>query len=218
QSASLAHLTIRLGMPNQEMTMVPILLFSLLALSPAADLPAPGTNRVVLIDQAWLTQRGAGPYVLDQPQTTYLLKTDLRVLGTAFVITAPDLVLDLGGHQVVHGDGEPLTVHNSGFEEGSGRNVPGWDLTGAPAAEMGPNTHYLFGKQVLRLKDFRSTQRIVSSPVAIPATQHTHVATITPAAGDYRTTLTLTVVDAETGHILGQGKSNNVERGISAVA
>lgn len=176
------------------------------------------TDNLVTIDRDWLAQHGPGPYLLDQPRTTYLLKTDVRTAGSAFVVDAPDVTLDLGGHEVVYGDGPPLTVANAGFENGSGRDVPGWDLKDAPAAELAPNTHYLFGKQVLRLKGFRQRQRLVSAPVVVPATTHTHVATITPAAGDYRTALVLTVVDADSGATLGQGKSNNVERGISAVA
>ncbi|MFO0927752.1 MAG: hypothetical protein U0736_12060 [Gemmataceae bacterium] len=52
----------------------------------------------------------------------------------------------------------------------------------------------------------------------MPATNHLHVAAITPARGDFRTTLRLTVLDADSGQILGSGTSPNVERGSSAVA
>jgi hypothetical protein len=177
-----------------------------------------GTDTVETIDRDWLSRHGPAPFLLDQARTTYLLKTDLRSPGTAIVVDAPDVVLDLGGHTIIFGASPPLTVPNGGFEEGSGREVPGWDLSGAPAAALAANTHFLFGKQVLRLQTFQTKQRLVSAPIAVPATTHTHAATITPAAGDYRTTLTLTVVDADSGQALGQGKSNNVERGISAVA
>src|SRR6266567_4237893 len=130
---------------------LPLLLSSVLA--------APGE---VAIDRDWLKERGSGPYLLGQPGTTYVLKTDVRTEGTAFVVDAANVVLDLNGHKVVYGESAPVTVRNGGFEEGSGRDVPGWDLTGAPAAEIAPNTTYLFDKQVLRLKGFRALQKIVS--------------------------------------------------------
>src|SRR5262245_14843905 len=185
---------------------------TLLALS---LLPSP---REVSIDREWLAERGQPPYLLGLPGTVYILKTDVRADGTAFVIDAPDVVLDLNGHKVVYGDSAPIVVRNGGFEDGTGRDVPGWDLTEAPAATLAPNTTFLFGKQVLRFEGFRTKQRIVSEPITVPPTRHTHAAVITPARGHYRTSLVLTVVDAETHRQLGQAKSDNVERGTSAVA
>jgi hypothetical protein len=175
-------------------------------------------GRVIVINEEWLAQRGQAPYVLDQPDTTYVLTTDVRTAGTAFVIVASNVVFNLNQHRIIYGDGKPVMVSNGGFEEGNGRSVPGWDLSRAPAAELAPNTNYLFGKRVLHLKNFRTSQQIVSAPIAVPATDHSYVACITPAAGDYRTNLTLTVVDDLTGKVLAKGRSVNVERGISAVA
>lgn len=192
--------------------MFPSLFLSLLSLG------APETAPVVAIDRDWLARRGNGPFLLNQAGTTYRLQLSICIPGTAFVVDAPDVVLDLNGKEVVYGDTFPLVVTNGDFEQGSGRKVPGWDLQAAPAAEIAPNTRYLFGKQVLRLKNFRVPQRIVSAPIPIPPSLHTHAATITPAGGDYRIALTLSVVDADSGRTLGQGKSRNVERGISAVA
>lgn len=183
-----------------------------------AATPSKETRRVVVINQEWLAQRGRAPYVLDQPDTTYVLTTDVRTAATAFVIAASNVVFDLNRHTIVYGDGKPVVVANGGFEEGSGRSVPGWNLSQAPKAELASNTSYLFGKQVLRLKSFRTAQRVVSDPIAVPVTDHTYVASITPAGSDYRTNLTLTVVDDRTGTVLGRGRSPNVERGFSAVA
>ena len=42
------------------------------------------------------------PYVLDKPDTTYLVTKDLTVDGTAFDVTAKNVTLDLGGHTVVY--------------------------------------------------------------------------------------------------------------------
>jgi hypothetical protein len=183
-----------------------------------AATPPKEPSRVVAINREWLAHRGPAPYVLDQSDTKYVLTTDVRTVGTAFVVEAANVVFDLNRHTIVYGDGKAVAVANGGFEEGSGRSVPGWDLSRAPAAELAPNTSYLFGKQVLRLKNVRAIQRIVSDPIAVPATDHTYTASITPAGSDYRTDLTLTVVDDRTGKVLGKGRSANVERGISAVA
>lgn len=183
-----------------------------LTLMPAAR------DGVVLIDPGWLARRGGGPYLLDRAATTYRLTTDVRTAGTAFVVDAADVTLDLNGHTVVYGDAPPLPVRNGGFEDGSGRSVPGWDLDAAPAAALAANTTFLFGKQVLRLTAFTTPQRIVSAPIVVPATKHLHVAAVTPARGAFHTVLQLSVLDADSGQVLGTGQSTNVERGTSAVA
>jgi hypothetical protein len=102
-------------------------------------------GRVVVINKEWLAQHGQAPYVLDQPDTRYVLKTDVRTAGTAFVLVASNVVFDLNQHTIVYGDGKPVTVANSGFEEGNGQSVPGWDLSRAPAAELAPNTKVAVG-------------------------------------------------------------------------
>jgi len=109
------------------------------------------TTPAIFIDSTWLAARGAGPYVLDQAGATYVLETDLRTAGTALVVGAAGITLDLNGHTVTYGDSAPLNVPNGGFESGTGRNVPGWNLSGAPAATVAPDTSLLFGQQVLRL-------------------------------------------------------------------
>jgi len=52
-----------------------------------------------------LPGRASGPpFTLGEPGGTYVLTEDVRADGTAFVITAPDVTLDLDGHTVVFGD------------------------------------------------------------------------------------------------------------------
>src|SRR5262249_26647067 len=170
------------------------------------------------IDAAWLAARGSGPYVLDQASATYVLGTDVRTQGTAFVVAAPNVTLDLNGHTVVYGDSTPLGLRNGGVEGGPGEEGPRWDLSGAPAATLAPNTSHLFGGQVLHLGPFSGIQRIVSGPVAIPMAGRTYTATITPSGVDSTSTLRLTVLDAVTGAVLGSGTSNSTPRGYSAVA
>lgn len=44
------------------------------------------------------------PFVLDKAGATYVLTADVRAKGTAFEITAPDVILELDGHTIVFGD------------------------------------------------------------------------------------------------------------------
>lgn len=46
------------------------------------------------------------PYVLDKPNTTYLLGKDVRADSTAFNIVADGITLDLGGHKVTYNEKE----------------------------------------------------------------------------------------------------------------
>jgi Right handed beta helix region len=190
-------------------------------LSRGSNIPAPPPSvggNTVFIDGDWLSAHASGPYVLDEAGTTYVLGTDVRTAGTSFVVGAPGVTLDLNGHTIVYGDTHPLSVTNGGFESGSGRNVPGWDLSSAPAATVADNTSLLFGGRVLHLGPFQGVQRIVSDPIDIPETGRPYTATITPAGVDTHSTVTLSVLDAVTGKVLGKGTSDAAFRGFSAVA
>ena len=172
----------------------------------------------IAIDANWLAQHGPGPYLLDLPGATYVLETDVTTKGTAFVVTAPNITFDLNGHTVTYGDSNPVTVVNGGFETGSGRNVPGWNLVQASSASLAPNTSFLFGNQVLRLSNFNTAQRIYSDPIPITQVGHTYTATITPAGVNSGSIVELFVLDARTGETLGSGVSAAAFRGFSAVA
>ena len=184
----------------------------------ATPTPTPsGTG--INIDANWLQQHGPAPYILNQASTTYVLQTDVTTSGTALIVLNHDITLDLNGHTVTYGNSQPITVTNGGFEQGSGANVPGWNLSGAPAAATASNTHYLFGNQVLRLSNFSTTQTITSNAISIPTANHTYTATITPGGdqSDAGSNVTLSVVDTVTGQTLGSAASAAVQRGFSAV-
>src|SRR5439155_27209675 len=94
----------------------------------------------------------------------------------------------------------------------------GWDLSGAPAAALAPDTHHLFGNQVLRLTSFAGPQRIVSAPVALPQVGHSYAASITSTEwGQAAAGLTLSVIDAVTGQVLARGAAPDASRGYAAV-
>jgi Calx-beta domain/Beta-agarase/YXIM esterase-like, galactose-binding domain-like len=171
----------------------------------------------IVIDDAWLNARGKGSFILDQPGATYVLATDVRTPATAFVVGAAGVTLDLNGHTITYGDALPPVVLNGGFEQGSGRDVPGWDLSGAPTAALASNTSLLFGNQVLRLSSYSSAQRVISDPISIPLAGRSYTATITPANPDSHSTLTLSVIDSVTGQVLGTATSGSAARGFSPV-
>ena len=174
----------------------------------------------VAITPGWLQQQGPGPYVLAHANTTYVLNTDVTTTGTAFVVLAPNITLNLDGHTVTYGNSAPLTVNNGGFESGSGTTVPGWNMTGASTAALAPNTNYLFGDQVLRLTNFSTAQTIISDPIPIRLINHTYKATITPGNVNVAdgTSVTISVIDTVTGLVLATGSSANTQRGFSAIA
>jgi len=87
------------------------------------------------IDQAWLDAQGPGPYYLDQTGETYVLQTDVTTDGSAFAITAKDIVFDLNGHTVTYNNAAPITIANQSFESGQGASADGWDFSAAAAAE-----------------------------------------------------------------------------------
>jgi hypothetical protein len=167
----------------------------------------------VTIDQTWLQNAGSAPYVLNQANTTYVLATDVKTSGTAFVVAAANVTLNLNGHTVTYGNSSALTVPNGGFEQGT----KNWDLSQASGASIVPNSMYLFGKQVLSLPSISQSKQITSSKIAIPQANHTYTATITPLAGQQDTTITLSVIDAVTGQVLGSATSYDPQRGFSAV-
>ena len=175
------------------------------------------TATVIPINQTWLQNNGPAPYVLSQAGATYQLETNVTTSGTAFVVLNQNITLDLNGYTVTYGNSSPITVTNGGFEQGSGTNVPGWNLSAAPAAAIASNTNFLFGNQVLRLSNFSTTQTIVSSPISGLVAGHTYTSTITPAGVNSSSSVTLNVIDTVTGAMLGSAASAAVQRGFSAV-
>lgn len=176
--------------------------------------------RMIKVNEAFLRHKPRGPLTLDQPDVTYVLERDVRTSGSAVVVAASGVTLDLNGHEVIFADLPPAAVVNGGFEEGSSRTVPGWDLKDAPQAALAANTNFLSGKQVLRFSDLRARpQRIVSLPIEISKADRSYAAAITPG-GRARdgTKLMLTVLDAGSGRPIATGESRNVERGFSSVA
>lgn len=59
---------------------------------------------------------GDPPYLLDRPGATYVLTEDIVADGTAFVVTADDVTLDLNGHEVVYSAAARADISNASAE------------------------------------------------------------------------------------------------------
>ena len=160
----------------------------------------------------------SGPFILSASSQTYMLGTDVAVNGTAFVFGGKNITLDLNGHTITYGDRSPLTVANGGFEAGNigDTSISGWNLTNAPSAAIAANDCYFWGNHVLKFTNISSSQYILSDPNSIPVANIEYTATITPK-GAYDTTVSLQVIDTDTGSVLGTSTYANPDRAFAAV-
>ena len=105
------------------------------------------------IDEAWLTARPA-PYLLDRPNETYVLQTDVTVDETAFVISEPGITLDLNGHTITYNNAAPIEVPNGNFaaDRTGATSITDWDTSGAATSKLtiSPNDCYLHSDKVLK--------------------------------------------------------------------
>ncbi len=183
-----------------------------LSLAPVVD---------ITINSAWLNASGGanGPYLLGVPHSLYTLAQNVSTPGTAIVDAASCVTLNLNGFTVTYNNVSSPIVTNGTFSQGSGTNVPGWNITGAPSAVLAANTFYMPGgsNQVLLLNNYSTTQTVVSNAITTTETGHLYTAEITPANPNTNSTVTLSVIDANTGAVLGTSSSPAANRGFSAV-
>ena len=201
-------------MINKKWQRVLVFLFFIsLTLGQTSSFAEQSKGGEIPIDQAWLTSHGPAPYLLTGPHTTYRLETDLQVEGTAFVITAPQVTLDLNGHTVIYGDSTPIILPNGGFEEGtSATEIPHWDLSQAPSALRVPARSTFWGKWMLQIGSFTSLQSLLSESVQIPTANHEYAAVIA-LAGIHLRSVQLKVLDSATGELLATGSSTSPNQG-----
>jgi hypothetical protein len=170
---------------------------------------------VIHINDAWLAAQGPGPYLLKQANTTYVLDTDVTVDGTAFIVGAANVELDLNGHTVTYGNSAPINVTNGGFEQGTGSSVTGWDVSKASGAVLMSARYGMWGNSMLEIPNFSTTQTITSDPIQIPNANREYSATIT-AKGNGVSKVTLQVIDTVTGAIIASGDAADPSRGYAA--
>lgn len=102
-------------------------------------MPSLAFGQAVIIDDAWLAAR-VSPYYLDQAGKTYLLARNVSTSGTAFVIVAANIVLDLQGHTITYDNDPQVVVANGGFEQGAGPVPSSWEVSSAADAKRAAGT------------------------------------------------------------------------------
>ena len=90
-----------------------------------------------------------GQYVLNQKNTTYILDNNLTATGTAFVVAADTVTLDLNGHTVTFGTGggdNRYGVAFAGYAMGSFPDVSNYNFTDSCVIKNGRIVHGVSGK------------------------------------------------------------------------
>jgi Macroglobulin domain MG4 len=197
-----------------------ILLAGVSAVASAADIPIVNIDRAWLADPTNLAIAGftSGPYRLGRPRTTYILYADVERPGSAFVVAAPNVTLDLNGHTVNYDTAPAPIVPNGGFEASrtdDPERPSHWDIAGTPNARLVPARLGFWGRRALRIENPTGSASLVSAPVTLTglssAGPSEFTATITPKIDGGDATVTLTVFDAggtSLGHAtVGPGES-----------
>lgn len=194
--------------------------FDNVAITPAPTPPPPPSGNVVDITQTTATS----PIVLNQANTTYRLQNNLTATGTAFVVAAKGVTLDLNGFTVTYGTAASPVVPNGGFETGLANDATkpaNWDITSAPAAQRVAARTGMWGSYMLQLNNFTSTQTITSEWIPIAEANREYAATVTPR-GTSNVKVEIRVL-ADTGGglqtlVSATASSADVGRGFSPVA
>ncbi|RMG43948.1 MAG: right-handed parallel beta-helix repeat-containing protein [Acidobacteria bacterium] len=158
----------------------------------------------------------SGPAVLDQPGETYVVTADFTAPGTAFVIAADDITLDLNGHTVVFGDAPVVRVPNAGFEQGSGATPAEWDLSAAPGARRTARQWYWENWELHVDMTASSVQTLRSAPVTLPGDQ-TYIA-FGWVRGTSSDSATLRVRRTSDGAVVAESSRTGINRGFALEA
>lgn len=176
----------------------------------------------VPIDAAWLAANGP-PWPLVGDDTLWDIDEaavpTISTLGSAFVFCGNRQTLKATGCTVTYANRPAITITNWNFASGSGTSVPGWDITGAPAAVIATQPFAGFpASQCLKFNQYTTPQVILSDPFTLPAANIEYAASINPARFTSNgSTILLEVVDATTGAVQGQNTTVSQNLGATAV-
>jgi hypothetical protein len=129
--------------------------------------------------------------------------------GTAFVVAASNITLDLNGHVVTYDNQAPMPNPYGGFEAG---DFTGWDASAMPhvvTVDTGSAVPGLWGAWCARFQAPASAtpakETMLSAPVAIPTAgiAYEGIITVKGSPSNFATTITLSVLDAVSGAVLG---------------
>ncbi|MGL6097771.1 MAG: hypothetical protein ACRC7O_18470, partial [Fimbriiglobus sp.] len=171
--------------------------------------PAQPAGPVVELNQTAIT----APIVLNQANTTYRLKSDITAPGTAFVVSAPGVTLDLNGKTVTYGTAASPVVPNGGFEQPAAdpAKPANWDVSAAPTAKRVAARTGMFGGWMFDLTKFDVPQTITSDWVPIPEPGREYAAVVFPR-GTSDVTVEIRIL-AENGTVLRSDKQDSVNTG-----
>lgn len=130
------------------------------------------------INSGWLSTNaqnqggGPGPWYLTNSDTYYRLTTNATTAGTAFIVLAANVTLDLNGNTVTYNNNTPPGVANGGFEDDiiGSTTITGWDVSGAPGAIVAAAIVGMWGDNMLLIPTISpsNTVTIISDPITIP--------------------------------------------------
>jgi PKD repeat protein/methionine-rich copper-binding protein CopC len=172
---------------------------------------ASNSDPTIDITSTWLQQNGPAPYLLDQPNTTYVLQTNVTTSGTAFVIANQYVTLNLNGHTITYNNAAPLTIPNGNFgaDPIGSTNVTGWNLSGAPNSQftVAADNEYLYSPQVLNWTvPSGTTPQVIqtSTAIPIPVANQTYTASVaeSPLGNIGECSLEIQVIDSVTGQLV----------------
>jgi PKD repeat protein len=179
------------------------------------------TGPLIDVDAAWLAAR-VPPYQLTAANTTYRLQADVAANGTAFVVAAGGITLDLNGHTATYDGQAPIANPSGGFEAG---DLSGWDASEMPHIRIVPTSEIpgLWGSWGARFSAPASAtpakETMISGPIAIPAAGIGHEGIVT-AKGHFGggVSVSLSVLDAS-GSVLGTRTQSpdNIDNGPTLV-
>lgn len=116
------------------------------------------------------------PYYLNQPGATYILDEDISAEGTALVIDADGITVDLNGHKIIFGNTN-VSVPNFDFEQGNGTVPSNWNLSLAPHASRVSTSEWpMIGNWTMKFTSPTAGEDIVSDWINITNPNRTYQA------------------------------------------
>jgi len=151
------------------------------------------------------------PYCLNQSNSVYILNSDIVTDGTALLVGASNITIDLNGHTIIFGNLDMSGVPNYDFEEGGGEIPDSWDLSLAPSAKrVATSDMPLVGNWLLKFDHPNTTEEVISGWTYLPKANRTYMAAaIVKSCWGCMHRLR---VEYQNGSMIGEASSDNVER------
>lgn len=147
-----------------------------------------------------LTNSDSFPIVLDIPNETYILDSDIKAKGTAIFVAGPNITLDLNDHEITYGSVAGIIFTDTSFRSFEFYNAE-------PDYSVDSKFNFIVFKGPGEVKTHKITLEEVNRQFSASVI----------CKGNYNGNITIHVFDAQTNTEIGQGRCPNPERGMSAV-